>query len=285
MLDEIYNEDCLVGMQRLDDNSVDFILTDLPFGITACDWDKKIDLQKFWREVRRILKPQSSAALFASGKFSYELVSSNFEWFKYKWIWVKNRSTNFVHAKNRPMSRFEEILIFSAGVVNHESLSPSTRMKYNPQGVIGIKPQTRKWKEDSGVQLRSHRKADGLTRFNAKDKFGGTYGARPSHVDVYTSTKTGYPSDILYFDVVHNVGRINTTQKPVDLLEYLIKTYTNEGELVLDATIGSGSTAVAAINTGRHFIGFELNKHCFKAAQKRIAEVLERRIFDERRTD
>ena len=280
LIDKIFNENCLDGMKRLDDNSIDFVCTDLPFNITACDWDKMIDLQAFWKEVKRILKPQSSAAMFASGKFSYELINSNHDWYKYKWIWVKNKSTCFVHAKNRPMSRYEEILIFSNGVVNHESLSPNTRMKYNPQGVVEIAPQTRKWKEDSGVQLRNHRKAGGLTRFNAKNKFGGTYGERPSHVDIYTSTKTGYPSDVLYFDTVSNVGRLNATQKPVDLLEYLIRTYTNEGEIVLDATIGSGSTAVACINTIRHFIGFELDKNSYEAAQKRISEIFEKKGID-----
>ena len=277
-IDKIYNEDCLNGMKRIADNSVDFVLTDLPFNITACDWDKKkIDLGKFWEEIKRILKKQSSAAMFASGKFTYELINSNYEWYKYKWIWVKNKSTCFVHAKNRPMARYEEILIFSNGVINHESLSPNTRMKYFPQGVKEISPLKRKWKEDSGVQLRNHQKAYGLTRFNAKNKFGGAYGARPSHVDIYTSTKTGYPSDVLYFDVVSNVGRLNETQKPIALLEYLIKTYTNENEIVLDATIGSGSTAVAAINTGRHFIGFETEKRFCDIAQERIMKAYEKK--------
>ena len=286
VIDRIFNEDCIEGMKRIADNSVDFVLTDLPFNITACDWDKKINLEKFWKEIKRILKKQSSAAMFASGKFTYELINSNYEWYKYKWIWVKNKSTLFVHAKNRPMARYEEILIFSNGVVNHESLSPNTRMKYFPQGVKEISPLKRKWKEDSGVQLRNHQKAYGLTRFNAKNKFGGAYGTRPSHVDIYTSTKTGYPSDVLYFDVVSNVGRLNATQKPTALLEYLIKTYTNEGEVVLDATIGSGSTAIACINTNRHFIGFELDEDFFNAAQKRIADALdEKGISNSGRTD
>ena len=129
MVDKIFNEDCIEGMKKIPDGSVDFVLTDLPFSITACDWDKKINLEKFWEEVKRIIKPQSSAAMFASGKFSYELVNSNYDWYKYKWIWVKNKPTCFIHAKNRSMSKYEEILIFSNGVVNHESLSPKTRMK------------------------------------------------------------------------------------------------------------------------------------------------------------
>lgn len=134
MIDKIFNEDCLIGMERLADNSVDFVLTDLPFGIVDCDWDKKINLEKFWQEVKRLLKPKSSVALFASGKFSYELVNSNFDMFKYKWTWVKNKATCFVHAKNCPMRKHEDILIFSNGSINHESCT-NNRMKYNPQGV------------------------------------------------------------------------------------------------------------------------------------------------------
>ena len=271
-LDKIYNENCLTGMQNIPDSSIDFVCTDLPYSITACDWDKGIDLKKFWVQIKRILKPQSSAAMFASGKFSFELAQSNWDWYKYKWIWVKNSPTCFVHAKNCPMHKYEEILIFSNGVINHESLSPNTRMKYFPQGVEDIPPVTKKWKKDSGVQIRGHKKCEGLTRFNAKNKFGGAYGARPSQLDVYTSTKTGYPSDVLNFNTLPTTKKLNPTQKPTELLEYLIRTYTNEGELVLDATIGSGSTAVACINTNRHFIGFETNKKFFDIANERIAK-------------
>ena len=272
MIDKIFNEDCLIGMKNLPDSSVDFVLTDLPYQMIECRWDKKIDIADFWAQVKRILKPQSSAAMFASGKFSFELALSNWDWYKYKWIWVKNSPTCFVHAKNCPMHKYEEILIFSNGVINHESLSPNTRMKYFPQGVEDIPPVTQKWKKDSGVQIRGHKKCEGWTRFNAKNKFGGAYGARPSQLDVYTSTKTGYPSDVLNFNALPTTKKLNPTQKPVDLLEYLIKTYTNEGELVLDATIGSGSTAVACINTNRHFIGFETNKKFFDIANERIAK-------------
>ncbi len=185
---------------------------------------------------------------------------------------MKNSPTCFVHAKNCPMHKYEEILIFSNGVINHESLSPNKRMKYFPQGLKDIKPFIRKWKEDSGVQLREHKKCEGNTRFNAKNKFGGTCGTKPSQVDVYTSTKTGYPSDVLNFKALATNKKSNPTEKPVDLLEYLIKTYTNDGELVLDATIGSGSTAVAAVNTGRHFIGFETEKKFCDIAEERIAK-------------
>ena len=144
MIDKIFNEDCLIGMKNLPDSSVDFVLTDLPYQMIECRWDKKIDIADFWTQIKRILKPQSSAAMFASGKFSFELALSNWDWYKYKWIWVKNSPTCFVHAKNCPMHKYEEILIFSNGVINHESLAPNTRMKYFPQGVTDIPPTTKK---------------------------------------------------------------------------------------------------------------------------------------------
>ena len=131
----IFNEDCLAGMAKLPDNSIDFICTDLPYSITDAYWDKGIDLQKFWAEARRILKPCASAAMFASGTFTFELAASNFEQYKYKWIWVKNMVTDFVNAKNRPMRRYEEILLFSNGQVAHVGKSKN-RMNYYPQGLV-----------------------------------------------------------------------------------------------------------------------------------------------------
>lgn len=133
---QIYNEDCLEGMKRLAENSVDAIIADLPYNLTDCAWDKGvIDLSALWTEFKRVLKPYSSAVLFASGKFTHKLITSNSEWYKYKWIWVKNAPTMFVQAKNAPMRAFEEILIFSDGVINHKTCT-TRRMKYNPQGVV-----------------------------------------------------------------------------------------------------------------------------------------------------
>lgn len=132
---QIYNEDCLEGMKRIPDGSVDMVLTDLPYEITALPYDKQIDLAEMWTQFKRILKPYTAVVLFASGKFTHQLIASNFEQFKYKWIWRKNAPTLFVHAKNRPMSCYEEICVFSDGVINHASLSKK-RMKYNPQGLI-----------------------------------------------------------------------------------------------------------------------------------------------------
>ena len=274
-IDKIYNEDCLEGMKKIDDGTIDFVCTDLPYGLIDCVWDKRIDLQKFWQEVRRILKPQSSAAMFASSKFIFELAQSNWQWYKYKWVWIKNQSTCFVHAKNCPMHKHEEILIFSNGVINHESLSPKTRMKYFPQGVHDTEPTQKKTSRGRLVGISSQLrgvKCQENTRLNALTKFGSAYGRRPSQKEIYTSTKEGYPADVLKFNVVNTNAKFNPSQKPVDLLEYLIRTYTNEGELVLDATIGSGSTAVACVNTGRHFIGFETEKNFYDIANERISK-------------
>ena len=248
---EIYNEDCIEGMKRLADGSIDLILTDLPYGITDCAWDKKhIDLAELWNQFKRLIKPTCSVCLFASSKFTFELYNSNSEMYRYKWLWAKNRVTGFPNAKNRPMSRYEEILIFSNGVTVHEGKSDN-RMKYFPQGLIKC------YKRQGGHK--------GGNIYN--DKNGSL-----SHN--YIQRFTNYPNDILQFKRGHNVGQNHPTEKPVPLLEYLIRTYTNEGEVVLDATMGSGSTGVAAINTGRRFIGFEIDKNFYDIAERRIAKAI-----------
>lgn len=251
MQNKIFCQDCLEGMKKIPDNSIDCIISDLPFGITDQSFDKKkFNLVAMWNEFKRILKNYSAVALFASAKFSYELFNSNSTWYKYKWIWVKNHSTGFQHAKNAPMHKFEEILIFSDGVVNHESCT-NKRMKYFPQGVENLEKPKIKTKKQTSEGVYNH----------------GIF--KPHCI-----TQKKFPSDVLFFD---KCGKNHPNEKPVDLLEYLIKTYTNEGEIVLDATIGSGTTAVAAINTNRQFIGFETDEYYFEVAQKRIAEAFQKK--------
>ncbi len=260
----IYSEDCIEGMKKLDDQSVDFILTDLPYGIMSYNADKKIDLSAMWEQFKRILKPRCVVALFANSRFTIELAASNFEWYKYKYVWIKNFSTNFVNAKNFPMRLYEEILIFSGGVPVHEGQSDN-KMRYYPQG---LKPATEsKVHGVSTICLSSHRHNQ-----NAKKKFGTTIHTSPSNVKEYTQQLTGYPTDVLCFDAPYNVKRLHPNQKPVPLLEYLIKTYSNEGETVLDATMGSGSTGVACINTNRNFVGYETNPEYYEAAKKRMVQ-------------
>lgn len=218
-----------------------------PYNITDADFDKSvIELTQLWEQFKRILKPRCSAVLFASSSFTFKLYNSNPEWYKYKYIWAKNRVTGFPNAKNRPMCRYEEVLVFSNSVIAHEGKS-ERRMKYNPQGLI------------RGGRSYTGRKSGNIY---------GDHNGSLSHA--YTAKYHNYPNDILYFKRPHNVGQNHPTEKPVALLEYLIRTYTDESEVVLDATMGSGSTGVAAINTNRRFIGFELDEKYFNIAQKRL---------------
>jgi len=248
-IDKVYNADCLEGMKAIDDGVVDFVLTDLPFGITAAPFDVKIDLAKFWEQINRVTKRTAAIALFANSKFLIELGASNIKNYRYKWIWQKNSTTGFLNAKKMPLKAHEDILIFYRQLPT-----------YNPQFTQG-KPKN--WNSDKQINSRCYNAI--RNRRTGYHNLEGKY----------------YPKDIVVFNTMLSGGAkydnglhcIHPTEKPVDLLEYLIKTYTNEGELVLDATIGSGSTAVAAVNTGRHFIGFETEKKFCDIANERISKV------------
>lgn len=242
-LNTIYNKECLEGMKKIPDGSIDMILCDLPYGTTASKWDSIIDFEKLWEEYERIISDNGAIVLTASGSFTHKVISSNEKLFRYKWIWIKSRPGNFVNANNRPMTKYEEILVFSRGKTANGS---KNKMKYNPQGLIEVNKTTKA----------------------SPNRFGTMAGKRPSH-QKYTKQKyTNYPVDILGFNSLGSYSHPN--QKPVDLFEYLIKTYTNEGETVLDNCMGSGTTAIACLNTKRNFIGFELNKEYFEIAQNRI---------------
>ena len=246
--------DCLELMKQIPDKSVNMILCDLPYGTTASNWDKLIPADKLWEQYNRIISDNGSILLFASGLFETKVILSNIDDYKYKWIWVKNNSTNFVHAKNRPMTKHENILVFSKAPMGHKSLLGDKRMTYNPQGLI---PVNKKIKA-------------------GKSKFGTIAGVRPSHQEEFLQEYTNYPTDVLMdFPEDSSSKKFHTNQKPVKLLEYLIKTYTNEGEVVLDNCMGAGSTGIAAVKTKRNFIGFELDKDYFITAAKRIAKAYE----------
>lgn len=242
--------DCLELMKEIPNGSIDLVLCDPPYGTTACKWDSVISFNQLWPELERVTSRGSSILLFASGVFEPRLMASNIDKYKYKWVWVKNKKGCFVHAKNRPMTAHESVLVFSKYPMGHASRLGDDRMLYNPQGL-----------EDCSI---SH--VDNGT------KFGTVAGKRPSHVKEYKQEKTGYPSDVLFYDVTSDKERMHPTQKPVELLEFLIKTYTNEGGSVLDFTMGSGSTGVACVNTGRDFIGIELDGEYFETAKKRIEQ-------------
>ena len=245
-LDKIYNEDCLEGMKRIPDGSVDAIICDLPYGTTDCAWDSVIPIYKLWEQYKRIRKPSCVILLFGSEPFSTNLRMSNMKEWRYDWIWKKNSSAGFVHAKNRPLKNFEIISAFCQYGMGHKSVLGERRMTYNPQGLIPVH--------------EVHK--------NAKGKFGGTVGSRKSHKDVIVQEWTNYPKAVLEYD--SDSDSFHPTQKPVDLLRYLIRTYSNEGDTILDNCMGSGTTAVACIREKRHFIGFELNKGYFDKACKRI---------------
>lgn len=246
MMIDLYNGDCLEVMKSIPDGSVDMVLTDPPYNTIACQWDKLIPMDEMWNELKRLIKPNGVILLFGSEPFSSKLRFSNFEQYKYDWYWLKNKTSGFVHAKNKPMKNLELISVFSSGTTVHKSQS-SNRMTYNPQGLVKVNKTIK----------------------SGKNRFGTIAGKRPSHKDEFTQEYTNYPKMTLEFNCEHG---LHPTQKPVALLEYLIKTYTNENETVLDFTMGSGSTMIACLNTNRKGIGIELDKHYFDVATKRINE-------------
>lgn len=241
---KIKTGDCLEVLRTLADGSVDMVLADLPYGTTACKWDTVIPFEPLWKELLRVTKITGALLFFGSEPFSSALRTSKIEHFKYDWIWVKSRPTGHVHAKNKPMKKHEIVSVFSRGVTLHEGQS-DRRMAYFPQGLRKLDKPVKRGFRPSNVVM----------------------GARPSHRATETDV-TGYPHSILEYGSI--TGGDHPTQKPVALLEYLIKTYTNEGDTVLDPNMGSGSTGVACVNTGRKFIGIELNPEYTQIAEKRI---------------
>ena len=241
--------DTIEQMKLIPDKSIDFICCDLPYGTTACAWDIIIPFDKLWEQYKRIIKDKGVIVLFGSEPFSSLLRTSNLDWYKYDWIWEKSQPGTCMSAKNRPMKKHEDILIFSPGTTANCS---GRRMNYYPQGLIPCKRKRSMGDNNSG-------------------KNGGSFKTdRPSR-HPYIQEWTGYPNTVLHFDNERGVD--HPTQKPVALFEYLIKTYTNEGDLVLDNCAGSGTTAIAALNCSRHYILIEKEPKYVEIARKRIAEV------------
>ena len=246
--------DCLDVMKYLPDGKIDMVLCDLPYGSTVCNWDKYVPMDKLWEHYNRLLKPQCSVILFANGLFTPRVMLSNLKDYKYRYVWIKKNSTNFVHAKNRPMTKSEDILVFSKAPMGHISQLGDKRMKYNPQGLIPVNK----------------------VRKSGKSNFTGTVaGKRPSHKDEFLVEYTNYPTDVLMdFPEDSPNKKLHTSQKPVDLLKFLIKTYTDEGGIVLDNCMGSGSTCVASELCGRKSVGIEIKEKYFNIAVKRIEELI-----------
>jgi site-specific DNA-methyltransferase (adenine-specific) len=244
-LNKIYNEDCLEGMKRIPDKSVDMILCDLPYGLTQNKKDIVIPFEPLWKEYERVIKDNGAIVLFAQGLFYVDLVNSNRKLFRYDWVWDKVLSSGFLNAKRMPLRQHEQIAVF------YKRLPI-----YNPQFTIG-KPLHSKGKS----YLKKELKNQNYGQFEATD-------------DSRAGSIEKYPTSVLKFEKQHPSTQIHPTQKSVYLSEYLIKTYTNEGYVVLDNCIGSGTTAIACLNTKRNFIGFELDKEYYEIANKRIEGVL-----------
>jgi site-specific DNA-methyltransferase (adenine-specific) len=232
--------DCLEMMGEIEDGSVDMVLCDPPYGTTACKWDAVIPFEPMWAGVKRVLKKNGAAVFTASQPFTSALVMSNVEMFAYEWVWVKTRITGVLNAKKMPVRKHEQVLVFC------DSKATGT---YNAQGLV-----------PNGKVTKQGGNSD-------------NYGARSS--EPYVQEWTNWPRDVL--EIASEGNTVHPTQKPVALMEYLIKTYTNEGEVVLDFTMGSGTTGVACMNTGRRFIGIERDEGYFAIAEKRIMDAKDAR--------
>lgn len=238
--------DCLDEMSKVLDSSVDLILVDLPYGTSACSWDVVIPMEKLWEQYLRVLKPSGTVVLFGSEPFSSLVRSSNLEMYKYDWKWVKPRGANFLNAKYQPMKNYEDIMVFSRCPASYSRSRDS--MVYYP--IMGVGEP---YKLMSGKQKLE--KNNSTVRSSIKSVVTDNKGLR-------------YPKATLEFK--SDKDKLHPTQKPVDLLEYLIRTYTIEGMVVLDSCMGSGSTGVACKNLNRSFIGIELDEGYFDIAKQRI---------------
>ena len=233
---QLFNGDCLELLKNIQDKSIDMILCDLPYGKTACEWDSVISFEKLWEQYNRIAKDNAAIVLFACAPFGSALRMSNIKNYKYDWIWDKKKGTGFLNAKKQPMRNHELICVFY-----------KKQCIYNPQKTTGHKLKK---------------------SFKPKTVQTDVYGEMKSDC-IYESSER-YPRSILVFSTDTQKCALHPTQKPVALLEYLIKTYTNKGDVVLDNCMGSGSTGVACVNTHRRFVGMELNETYFNIAKERI---------------
>lgn len=252
----LYKGNCLEKMKLLEDNSVELILCDLPYGTTKCKWDTIIDIEQLWEQYKRIIKkPSGVIVLFGQQPFTSRLISSNYNWFKYNIIWKKNKTTQYLLANYRPMKCTEDICVFSPGGAAAASRHKGN-MTYNPQGLIPVEIK----KKNSGKRIGK--------MLNQPHHLGPN-NKLLSNTE-YSQKFTNYPTEFIEFDIESDT--IHETQKPVKLLEYLIRTYSNENDSVLDNTMGSGSTGIACINTNRKFTGIELEEKYYNLSLKRISD-------------
>lgn len=249
---KLYNGDCLQIMDKLIESEikVDAIITDPPYGTTDCKWDSVIPLDKMWERINKLIKPNRAIVLFGGEPFTSKLRMSNIKNYKHEWYWNKNSSGNILRAKYMPLKLIENICIFSNG-----------KCPYNPQMIERSEKEEKEFMMKRGKNY-THKKSDMFT------------GVKSGAFSYKSDSKYKYPVNLLDFSArvkeCNNRTRVHPTQKPVDLLEYLVKTYTNEKDVVLDFTMGSGSTGVACLNTNRQFIGIELDEKYFNIAKDRM---------------
>ncbi|MED2847147.1 DNA-methyltransferase [Bacillus toyonensis] len=243
MLNQVFNMDCLEGMKLIPDKSVDMILCDLPYGTTACKWDSIIPFDQLWQQYERIIKDNGAILLTASQPFTTKLIASNMKLFRYEWIWKKgNHVTGFPNANRMPLKNHENVLVF------YKKLP-----KYYPQDLILL---------DKPIQKKQIRRMKVFGKRNNE-----------SLNNEYVKKYTNYPKSVI--DFPRDSKTFHPTQKPVALFEYLIKTYTKEGETVLDNCMGSFTTAIACISTKRNYIGFEMDEEYWKLGNERVNKHIE----------
>lgn len=246
-LNKIYNQDCLEGMKRIPDKSIDMVLCDLPYGTTKNKWDSVINLNLLWIQYERIIKDDGAIVLFAQTPFDKILGASKINMLRYEWIWQKERGSNFFSANKMPMKNHENVMVFSK---SYSNANGRKNMVYNPQ-TTPVKP---------------YRITFGRGNFSSTN-----YKTKTKGIDEINKTVTyKNPETVLFFKRDRNGS--HPTQKPVALFEYLINTYTHAGETVVDNCMGSGTTAIACLNTGRSFIGFEKDKTYYDKSMERIAK-------------
>lgn len=247
---KLFNGDCLELMKQVKDESIDLVLADLPFGMTQNEWDSVIPLVPLFEQYQRIIKPHGAVLLFGMGKFGAQLIMNAPAKmpYRYDWIWEKTKPVGFLNAKKMPLRAHENIYVFYKHLPT-----------YRPQMRFGFKP------------YKNH---------YVKDKSGDNYGQTSGNYTPRQSAGERFPIDMIKFGSENNSNSVHPTQKPVDLLQYLIKTYTDEGMTVLDNTMGSGSTGVAAVSLNRNFIGMEMNEKYFEIAKQRIENMVSQETID-----
>ena len=249
---KLIHGDCLDKMNLIPAQTVDMVMCDPPYGTTACKWDSIIPLVPMWEQLKRVIKPNGAIVMTASQPFTTTLIASNMKMFKYDWVWCKSKATDFIRAKLKPMGGHESVLVFSKGSVANGA---KNNMAYYPQDLVRVDKLCKNGGGGKGLLGRN------------KSNLGPN---NKLHNPIYRQEFSGYPNTKL---IIPSEGKtVHPTQKPVALMEYLIKTYTNEGETVLDFTMGSGTTGVACVNQKRQFIGIEQDDKYYEIAKKRIKE-------------